>query len=113
MSKGLVTRNDLLTDRQGKTFADVVNDPNQPFDIVLEFIDNEDCQRRMEESELHHDRPALAGVVRELESLPAVDLFLSGVHAKHSARFWQAICSKVLFLYLAAHEREKTSSDLC
>jgi len=45
-----------------------VNDPEQPFDEVLEFFNNEDRQRRMEESEMHHDRPPLAGVVRELES---------------------------------------------
>ena len=32
-------RDDFLQDRQGKTFVDVVNDPKQPFGIVLEFFD--------------------------------------------------------------------------
>ena len=91
MPKTRVTRNEFLKDPQGKTFADVVNDQDQPFDIVLEFFDDSGRQRRMEESEWHHDRAPLAGVVRELEALPDVDRFLSGVHARRSARFRQAI----------------------
>jgi len=63
MADGQVTRDDFLHDRQGKTFADVVNDPEQPFDKVLEFFEDADRQRRMDESELHHDRSPLAGVV--------------------------------------------------
>ena len=86
-----VTRSTFLEDRQGKKFADVVNDPEQPFDTVLEFFNDADRQRRMEESELHHDRSPLAGVVRELESQPAIDGFLSGVHARRSTRLRQAI----------------------
>ena len=34
-----VTRERFLEDRQGKTFANVVNDPEQPFDKVLDFFD--------------------------------------------------------------------------
>ena len=86
-----LTRNDFLEDRQGKTFADVVNDPQQPFAEVLAFFRDADRQRRMEESELHHDRPPLAGVVRELESQPAIDRFLASVQARRNARFRQAI----------------------
>ena len=69
----------------------MVNDPEQPFDMVLEFFNDADRQRRMEESELHHDRSPLAGVVRELESQIAVDQFLAGVHARRNARLRQAI----------------------
>ena len=63
MTKTRVKRDDFLEDRQGKTFADVVNDSEQPFEDVLEFFDDANRQRRMEESELHHDRSPLAGVV--------------------------------------------------
>ena len=91
MEKVRVTRDDFLQDRQGKTFSDVVNDPEQPFDKVLEFFNDADRQRRMEESELHHDRSPLAGVVRELESQIAIDQFLAGVHARRNARLRQAI----------------------
>ena len=90
MPKARVTRGTFLDDRQGKKFADVVNDPEQPFDVVLEFFNDVDRQRRMEDSELHHDRSPLAGVVRELESQPAIDRFLSGVHARRGTRLRQA-----------------------
>lgn len=91
MGKIRITRKTFLEDRQGRTFADVLDDPEQPIDIVLDFFNNADRQRRMEESELHHDRSPLAGVVRELESIPAVDQFLSEIHTHRSKRFRQAV----------------------
>lgn len=91
MANKSITRNDFLNDRQGRTFADVLNDPDQPLDPVLEFFSDPDRQRRMEEAELHHDRAPLAGVVRELESQPAIHQFLSEIHAQRSQRLRQAI----------------------
>ena len=91
MPKARLTREDFLEDRQGRTFADVVNDTEQPFNIVLEFFSDADRQRRMEEAELHHDRPPVAGVVRELEAQDAIDQFLAGVHVRRNTRFRQAI----------------------
>jgi hypothetical protein len=91
VAKVRVTRRKFLDDRQGKTFVDVVNGANRPFDVVLKFFNDADRQRRMEESELHHDRPPLAGVVRELESLPAVDEFLGHAQTRSNVRFRQAI----------------------
>lgn len=91
MAKTRVTRGDFLQDAQGRTFADVANDPEQPFDDVLAFFDDGDRQRRMEESELHHDRSPLAGVVRELESQPTVNRFLAGAHVRRNTRLRQAI----------------------
>lgn len=87
----VVTREQFLSHQQGRTFADVVNDPGQPFDDVLEFFRSPERQQRMEDSEIHHDRPPLAGVIRELESLPRVDRFLSTVHPRRSKRLRQAI----------------------
>jgi hypothetical protein len=86
-----ITRDDFLGDRQGKTFVDVVKDAAQPFDAVLEFFNDEDRQRRMEEAELHHDRPPLAGVVRELEAQPAIEKSLGSVQPRKNARLRQAI----------------------
>ncbi len=91
MSHITITRDDLLRDRQGRTFSDVLNDPEQPFDRVLEFFSDEGRQRRMEESEIHHDRPPLAGVVRELETQPAIDEFLSSQHPRRTKRLRQAV----------------------
>lgn len=91
MTCATITRKDFLEDRQGKTFVDVVNDPDQPFDAALDFFSDADRQRRMEESEIHHDRAPLAGVVRELESLAPINRFLSTLHAQRSQRLRQAI----------------------
>lgn len=91
VAKARVMRDEFLKDRQGKTFADVANDPEQPFEKVFEFFSDADRQRRMEESELHHDRSPLAGVVRELESQPGIDRFLAGAHIRRNTRFRQAI----------------------
>ena len=41
---------------------------------VLRFFDSAARVRRMKESEVHHDRPALYGVVRELRRLPCMNV---------------------------------------
>jgi hypothetical protein len=86
-----ITRHEFLEDRQGRTFADVVNDSAQPFSEVLEFFNDDDRQRRMEESETHHDRAPMAGVVRELESLPSINRILGAQDKRRSQRLRQAI----------------------
>jgi len=90
MPASRITREDFLKDRQGRTFTDVLGDPAAPFDVLLRFFSDEARQRRMEESEIHHDRPALAGVIRELEAQPEIDAFLSEIHLQESKRFRQA-----------------------
>jgi len=96
MSKSLsaavvVAREDFLSDRHGKTFSDVLHDPESRFDEILSFFSDAARQQRMEDSEIHHDRAPLAGVVRELESLPPVREFLATLHRRRSARLRQAI----------------------
>ena len=87
----VITREEFLSDRHGKTFADVLNDPDTPFDHVLEFFNDAGRQQRMEDSEVHHDRAPLAGVVRELEAQPPVSRFFATPHGRSSARLRQAI----------------------
>jgi hypothetical protein len=86
-----ITRHDFLQDRQGRTFADVLIDPEQPFDAVLEFFNDEDRQHRMGESEIHHERARLVGVVRELEAQPLIDNFLCSKHPCRTRRLRQAV----------------------
>jgi len=86
-----ITRKQFLEDRQGRTFGDVLDDPEQPFDDVLAFFDDAERQRRMEDAEIHHDRAALSGVVRELEAQPAVDQFLASEDPRRTKRLRQAI----------------------
>ena len=91
MPKIQITRESFLEDPQGRTYADVVDDPEQPFDVALEFFNDLNRQRRMEEAELHHDRSPLAGVVREFESVPEIDCFLAEAKVQRNNRFRQAI----------------------
>src|SRR3972149_4811486 len=91
MPRVILTRDDFLQDRQGKTFADVVNDPEQPFDAVLDFFNDEDRQRRMGGSEIHHERARLVGVVWELEAQPPIDGFLSSRHSLRTHRLREAV----------------------
>lgn len=87
----IITRDMFLEDSQGRRFSDVVNDPEQSFDAVLELFNDTNWQRRMEESEIHHDRSPLSGVVRELESHPAIDRSLADIHTHRSKRLRQAV----------------------
>jgi hypothetical protein len=91
MTKAIITHQSFLQDRQGRTFADVLNDPEQPFDDVLDFFNDEHRQRRMVESEIHHDRSPLAGVVRDLESQPSIDRFLASKHPRRTKRLRQGV----------------------
>ena len=86
-----ITQKEFLGDRQGRTFSDLLDDSEQPFDDVLTFFNDSDRQRRMEEAEIHHDRAALSGVVRELEALPTVDRFLGSKHPRRTKRLRQAV----------------------
>ena len=86
-----LTRKTFVEDRQGRTFSDVLDDPEQPFDDVLAFFTDGERQRRMEEAEIHHDRPALAGVIRELEAQPSIDRFLATKHPRVTKRLRQAV----------------------
>lgn len=86
-----ITRKVFSDDTQGRTFADVLKDPEQPLDTVFTFFSDPDRQRRMEESEIHHDRSPLSGVVRELEAQPEINVFLTEVHANRSKRLRQCI----------------------
>lgn len=86
-----ITRKGFFEDRQGRTFSDVLDDPEQPFDDLLAFFNDSERQRRMEEAEIHHDRPPLAGVVRELETQPSIDRFLGSEDPRRTKRLRQAV----------------------
>ena len=102
-----ITLDNFLEDAQGRTFVDVANDPEQAFDALLEFFNDAVRQCRMEESEIHHDRPALAGVVRELESRPAVNRVLADGQHRKSKRLRQAV-GVVVRMIMEARGWQKT-----
>lgn len=79
----------FAADRQGRRYADVLK--QDLFRSILAFFDDPERQRRMVESELHHDRPALAGVVRELEHRDDLNEFFGKNPGHVTTRFRQAI----------------------
>jgi hypothetical protein len=91
MLESTITRHNSLQDRQGRTIADVLNQPEQPFDTVLDFSICEGRERRMQESEIRHDRAPLAEVVREPESQSPIDDALSSNHPQSTKRLRQAM----------------------
>lgn len=107
MPRVTITKDDFAQDRQGRTFADVYSSADIPFMDVLAFFNDADRQRRMIESELHHDRAPMAGVVRELEAQPKIDHFLSQVHAQRTQRLRQAI-GVLVRMIMEQHGWQKT-----
>lgn len=107
MPRVMITKEDFLKDRQGRTFSDVLADPEQPFIDILTFFNDGDRQRRMIESEIHHDRPPMAGVVRELESQPKIDHFLAQVHPRRTQRLRQAV-GVLVRMIMEQHGWQKT-----
>ena len=91
MPRVTLTLEKFLKDPQGRTFSDVVNSSELVFESVIEFFSDEKRQVRMEDSEIHHDRPPLAGVIRELEAHPIIDEFLEEAPAQRSMRLRQAV----------------------
>ena len=80
-----LTMKEFLSDKQGSRFRDVVEDSRLDFQVVVDFFNESARQIRMEDSEEHHDRPALAGVVRELENTePFMSFFRR--HDGHTTR---------------------------
>jgi len=87
----MITMANFQNDQQGRRFTDVINDPRIDFQTVIDFFNGQDKVRRMIESELHHDRPPLAGVIKEFEAITEIDGFLSGEDSHTTTRFRQAI----------------------
>lgn len=69
----------------------MVNDSRIDFQSWLDFFNDPARQQRMMDSEIDHDRPALAGVIRDLEHHAAFSSFLSGNDAHTTVRGRQAI----------------------
>ena len=93
-------------DKQGKRFPDVMNDARISFSAILDFFDDPDRQRRMAESEIHHNRPALAGVVLELENRKDVHEFFINNEGE-TTRFCQAV-GVVVRIVMEAQGFQKT-----
>jgi hypothetical protein len=84
-----ITVADFLQDSQGRRFRDVADDTRFHFADVVSFFGEAERQRRMDEAEIHHDRPCLAGVVREFEQ--QFEDFLASQDGHTTQRLRQAV----------------------
>jgi hypothetical protein len=82
------TRHDLFHDGQGKMFADLLNDSEQPSDAVLDLFICGDGERPIPDSETHEGIP-LTRLVQELEAQPPD--FSSSKHPQSTKRSRQAM----------------------
>src|SRR4051794_28850955 len=87
----IVTLADFLSHPQGRRFLDVVSDTRLSFRRWIEFFNHPARQQRLCDAEVDHLRPALAGVIRELENHPDFRPFLAGHDAAVTRRGRRAI----------------------
>jgi hypothetical protein len=69
-------------DPQARRYADVLRSEvvRRAMYEVVEFFDSPNTLRRMIESEQHHDRPAIAGVVKDLDALIVKQIIEAAQH---------------------------------
>jgi hypothetical protein len=87
----MVSLSDFSMDKQGRRFADVVSDTRIDFSKIIGFFNRPEIEKRLIDAELHHKRPALAGVIVEFEKLKEIDEFFTKHDAHTTVRFRQAI----------------------
>lgn len=84
-------KNLWLNDRQAKRFSDVTNDTRFNVNLLFDFFGTKKCYDLLKNSEVGHDRPALAGVVKEFEQLPQVKEYFNKYDSHITIRLRQAV----------------------
>jgi len=87
----MITMNDFLSDPQGIKFRDVIRDPRVSFQKVIDFFNDDARRTRLTDSETHHERPALAGVIKEFEAQSFITEFFETNDGHSTQRFRQAV----------------------
>lgn len=98
----MLTREAFAGDKRGRTFTDVLENKEVPFDSALRFFRHSDRLRRMMESEMHHARPALAGVILDFEDVPEVRAYFEAHGPRDTVRFRQSVGILVRMLMIQA-----------
>jgi hypothetical protein len=83
--------NDLKGDPQCRRYSDVIDAQPALMRAIVKFFAEPDNQGRTIESELLHDRPPLAGVVRLLEDDPVVGRDLEATPGHEATRVHQFV----------------------
>ena len=104
----ILTKAGFMADAHARRYADVVNDGRINFDKWLEFFSHPLRQLRMLDAERHHDRPALGGVVRELES--HADFSLLPQQSRDKTRRHRQAIGVIVKLVMVGHGWRTTGS---
>ena len=109
-----MTMSDFERDAQGRTYADVLSNPafRDALEDALAVMQQPVVLQRMFDAELHHDRPALAGAIKELEARPA---FLKAVQGRtreeNPIRRLKMAYGVACRLVMETHAWRKSASD--
>ena len=103
-----LTREDFLGDPHARHYRDVVEDVRIHFDEWLEFFNDPRRQLRLQDAETCHRRPALAGVVRELEADRAFQIIAR--HKRDDTRRHRQAIGVIVKLIMEGHGWRKTGT---
>ena len=82
---------EFCEDPQGRTYTDVTGASGRAFRNVLSILSRQENIQRMCDSEVIHNRPALAGVAVLLEAEADIRRALAGANVSQANRFRQAV----------------------
>lgn len=86
-----ITQAKVLAHKQGVLFTQTLLDNEKMFAKIFAFLSQSAIQLRMQDAEIHHNRPALSGMVWELERIPEVKAFFENNPPKDTLRFRQCM----------------------
>lgn len=102
-------------DEQGRTYQDVLSRPidRAALQAALDIMSPPDAVRRMKEAEVVHDRPALAGVVREIEAHPDFAKAFARQRTTETNRLKMAVgCAAKVVMQRAGWRKARRKSSL-
>ncbi len=101
-----ITQRNFLEDPLGKSYRDVARYPGRPFDAVFDLFNKGDRQLQMEQAE-RDGKPALAGVVKELESDQTIAKILNPTTSPNRSRRLRQAIGMVTRMFMEARGWKK------
>jgi hypothetical protein len=84
------TLSDFENHTEGRRFKDVVNNPDIDWKKCIQWLNDSERQERMLLAERHFDMPAIAGILKELESETMIRDYFDARDTKTTQRLRQA-----------------------
>lgn len=103
-----ITVQEFEQDEQGRRYQDVLSRPinRAALEAALGIMSRPNALRRMQEAETIHDRPALAGVVRDIEADPDFDKAFHAGRINETNRLKMAVGVGAKIIMERAHWRK-------